>query len=500
MNGEQAGAMNDSDAQLHYSKGGREMPGSYANRSALQDVLQDQMMSMTGSERHRLGMCCTRQVPRESATNTCLPALCTLGTQVWLVLIPHMSCETRVRKVIPPRILFGGDGSVVARRLARTVVVSSEASWLLSEAASDGINLVSDLLPVAESFHRLYADIRYALAPLLREIVAQICSQPRYEDIPYALARLLQSRNTCQRRGTMFSRGMSGADSPAIEGGALNAEQRGLSPDVASGRRKLGRYVADPTSFMLIACALGKATFRGPKVGGEARSGVSIRTGSRKNTPLIRLGRRLTVRLPNRKPWRVESTLWPGPAYSLPLEGRDRENVRWLDFQLPELLTLGREEDPFRHMSCCPRLTEAAKLRASPRWWGSEEFVAWLAGGPVLARIAKRRSPRPREVQVHVGSALQSSLPRRPLCSPTTSSRPWMRGLSGRSAMTSRFPTTFSKGFQHLVLMLALRGWNRCPTSSSSLQRSCWRRFGYNRPGAARRRGHATVLHDGLVA
>jgi CRISPR-associated protein Cmr3 len=137
--------------------------------------------------------------------------------------------------------------------------------------------------------------------------------------------------------------------------------------------------------------------------GEEARSAAPFGPDDwRARTAPIRLGPTLTLRRPHARPWRFEDTVWPVPADALWLEGRER--VHRLDPQAPDVPTLGRDDDDAREALWRPRLAEAGKPLASPRWWSSEDFSAWLAGQLVAVRGRDDDALTTiRRVQAHVG-------------------------------------------------------------------------------------------------
>lgn len=136
--------------------------------------------------------------------------------------------------------------------------------------------------------------------------------------------------------------------------------------------------------------------------GEEARTGTFFAAEDwRQRTQAIRLGRTLTLRRAHARPWRFEDTVWPVPADALWLEGHN--HVYRLDPGPPDVPTLGRDDDDAREALWRPRLAAAGKPLASPRWWSSEDFTAWLAGRSVVIRDRRGQPTLARRVQVRVG-------------------------------------------------------------------------------------------------
>lgn len=132
----------------------------------------------------------------------------------------------------------------------------------------------------------------------------------------------------------------------------------------------------------------------------EARSNTTFTPDDwRSRTQPIQLGRTLVLRRKHGAAWRVEDTTWPVPMDALWLEGRS--DVHRLDPAKPTTPTLGRDDDEAREALWRPVPDDAQKPLAAPRWWSSEEFVAWLAGKSVSVR--KEVLATTRRVQVHVG-------------------------------------------------------------------------------------------------
>jgi|SRR5581483_939297 len=136
--------------------------------------------------------------------------------------------------------------------------------------------------------------------------------------------------------------------------------------------------------------------------GEEAKSGTPFGPEDwRTRTAQLKLGRTVALRRVHGQSWRFEDTVWPVPADALWLEGRD--HAYRLDPQAPDVPTLGRDDDDAREALWRPRLPEAGKPLASPRWWSSEDFAAWLAGKSVAVRRGHDPLAPARRVQVHVG-------------------------------------------------------------------------------------------------
>lgn len=115
------------------------------------------------------------------------------------------------------------------------------------------------------------------------------------------------------------------------------------------------------------------------------------------------LQRTTALRRPHRAAWSLDHRMWPTPADALYLQGQV-EVVR-LDPHPPWLPTLGHDDDDARESLWVPRLAEASKPEASPRWWSEDEIVAWATGRSVDARagaLHRQREPV-RRVQSHVG-------------------------------------------------------------------------------------------------
>jgi len=136
--------------------------------------------------------------------------------------------------------------------------------------------------------------------------------------------------------------------------------------------------------------------------GEEARSGALFGPDDwRAHTAAIRLGSTLVLRRLHGVGWRVEHTTWPVPLDALWLEGRSE--VHRLEPAQPLAPTLGRDDDEARESLMRPPLDGAGKPLASPRWWSSEDFSAWLAGQPVAVRDRNEVLATTRRIQVHVG-------------------------------------------------------------------------------------------------
>ncbi|MCG8554131.1 MAG: type III-B CRISPR module-associated protein Cmr3 [Proteobacteria bacterium] len=136
--------------------------------------------------------------------------------------------------------------------------------------------------------------------------------------------------------------------------------------------------------------------------GEEARSGTLFGPNDwRTRTAAIQLGRTLVLRRTHGVPWRFEDTTWPVPLDALWLEGR--HDVHRLEPVQPVVPTLGRDDDEAREALMRPVLDGAGKPLASPRWWSSDDFSAWLAGRSVAVRDPDDMLATTRRVQVHVG-------------------------------------------------------------------------------------------------
>lgn len=134
---------------------------------------------------------------------------------------------------------------------------------------------------------------------------------------------------------------------------------------------------------------------------GEETRGNTIFTPDdwRKRTQPIQLRRTLVLRREHGAAWRVEDATWPVPLDALWLEGR--ADVHRLDPEKPLVPTLGRDDDEAREALWRPVPGDAQKPLGAPRWWSSEELVAWLAGKSVSVRDEPLATTR--RVQVHVG-------------------------------------------------------------------------------------------------
>ncbi|MCS6914086.1 MAG: type III-B CRISPR module-associated Cmr3 family protein [Myxococcales bacterium] len=121
----------------------------------------------------------------------------------------------------------------------------------------------------------------------------------------------------------------------------------------------------------------------------------------RRCTAAVRLGRTLVLRRAHGRPWDFADTVWPVPADALWLDGHTR--VYRLTPQPSAVPTLGRDDDEAREALWRPQLEERGKPLPPPRWWNSEDFVAWLAGRPVDVRAREQVLGTVWRVQVHVG-------------------------------------------------------------------------------------------------
>lgn len=134
----------------------------------------------------------------------------------------------------------------------------------------------------------------------------------------------------------------------------------------------------------------------------EARGGLRFNSEEwRERTAAIRLGRTLVLRRNHGVAWRIEDTTWPVPLDALWLQG-NRE-VHRLEPAPPLAPTLGRDDDEARESLWRPVLDDRQKPVAPPRWWISEDFVAWLGGRSVPVRSCKATLALARRVQAHVG-------------------------------------------------------------------------------------------------
>jgi CRISPR-associated protein Cmr3 len=136
--------------------------------------------------------------------------------------------------------------------------------------------------------------------------------------------------------------------------------------------------------------------------GEEARGGALFgRDDWRTRTAAIRLGRTLVLRRQHDVAWGVADSTWPVPLDALWLEGRGE--VHRLEPVPPLAPTLGRDDDEARESLMRPVLDGASKPLERPRWWSSEDFLAWLAGRNVTVRDRDNVLATARRVQVHVG-------------------------------------------------------------------------------------------------
>lgn len=136
--------------------------------------------------------------------------------------------------------------------------------------------------------------------------------------------------------------------------------------------------------------------------GEEAMSGSRFGADDwRTRTAEIRLGRTLVLRRRHGVAWRVEDTTWPVPLDALWVEGRCE--VYRLEPIQPLVPTLGRDDDAVRESLMRPVLDGTGKPLGPPRWWSSNDFLAWLAGRSVAVRESDEVLTAARRVQVHVG-------------------------------------------------------------------------------------------------
>jgi len=136
--------------------------------------------------------------------------------------------------------------------------------------------------------------------------------------------------------------------------------------------------------------------------GEEARTNTTfVPSDWRTRTAPIQLGRTLVLRRKYGVAWCAEHTTWPVPLDALWLEGR--REVHRLEPVQPLAPTLGRDDDEVRERLWRPVLDDRQKPLAPPRWWSSEDFMAWLAGQSVPVRDREATLAMARRVQVHVG-------------------------------------------------------------------------------------------------
>lgn len=136
--------------------------------------------------------------------------------------------------------------------------------------------------------------------------------------------------------------------------------------------------------------------------GEEARRGALFSPNDwRIHTDAIRLGRTLVLRRPHGAEWETAHCIWPVPLDALWLEGQ-REVYRLTPIE-PSAQTLGRDDDEARESLWRPRLPEAGKPLIPPRWWNSQDFLAWLTEKPVAVRGRDQCLATARRVQTHVG-------------------------------------------------------------------------------------------------
>lgn len=134
--------------------------------------------------------------------------------------------------------------------------------------------------------------------------------------------------------------------------------------------------------------------------GEETRSNITFTPPDwRERTKPIRLGRTLVLHRKHGATWRAEDATWPVPLDALWLQGRSE--VHRIDPLRPTAPTLGRDDDEAREGLWRPIPDEASKPLTPPRWWCSEDFISWLVGEAVNARIDALATTR--RVQAHVG-------------------------------------------------------------------------------------------------
>lgn len=134
--------------------------------------------------------------------------------------------------------------------------------------------------------------------------------------------------------------------------------------------------------------------------GEEERSNTTFTPDEwRSYTQAIHLGRTLVLRRKHGASWRVEDATWPVPMDALWIEGG--RTVHRLDPVKPAAPTLGRDDDDAREGLWRPLPDDTSKPLPAPRWWSSEEFIAWLAGECVC--VGDEALKTTRRVQVHVG-------------------------------------------------------------------------------------------------
>lgn len=121
----------------------------------------------------------------------------------------------------------------------------------------------------------------------------------------------------------------------------------------------------------------------------------------RNRTQAIQLGRTLVLRRRHGETWWNGDAVWPVPLDALWLEGR--QDVPRLNPVPPVVVvpTLGRNEDEAREKLWRPELDDLSKPLPPPRWWDTDDFVAWLVGASVRVRAETLQTAR--RIQVHVG-------------------------------------------------------------------------------------------------
>jgi len=117
-------------------------------------------------------------------------------------------------------------------------------------------------------------------------------------------------------------------------------------------------------------------------------------------TKPIQLGRALTLRRPHGAQWAPEHIAWPAPLDAIWFEGE--QEIERIDPRLPELPTMGRDDDAAREALWRPSPTRADKPSKLPLWWRHTDMIAWLTESPVRAP-AKDGLGLTRRLQVRVG-------------------------------------------------------------------------------------------------
>lgn len=102
------------------------------------------------------------------------------------------------------------------------------------------------------------------------------------------------------------------------------------------------------------------------------------------------------------QPWGRRDRMWPVPADALYVQGD--EFVTQLLPTLPQLPTLGRDDDPAREALYRPAMAEKTKPGRPPAWWTEAELAQWLGGGEVRDIQGREREERNlgRRLDVHL--------------------------------------------------------------------------------------------------